>query len=296
MAIPQVSVRKSGSSFGGWMSIRNLIDMDDVEITSTFESSEDHPLENLTARNADQIARIIGIEEGSTSFSIKVNLLKKYPIDVLGLFTTRSTDPVHGDTGSTLSGVDTIRHRLLDSDDTTVLYDSGIIEHGMLPGLGVHCNLINTGIEAQYWELIIDAPSLIIEPNGSETADPGFMDIFRLWIGDVFNFDINASYGASIEFPNNSTVTRPENGIVDQVFIGEPYRVLSLTFDQIKESEYTKLLDIERIVSQQMQLLFGLDKNDISRTTLLARSEPTGGINYLGPARFRKRFTLIESY
>lgn len=288
MAILPTSFSKSGSSFGAWFSVTNHIDDPNTVVIADAEITE-APASNLTQRNADTIYRATGILSGDSEIILDFDFGSSKSIDVLSFMTTRSSDPAIGDQGSTLSGSDTVRHQLGTTSGGNDVYDSGLLGHGMISGHGIHTHILPSTQSARYWRLRINALSHI------ESAPGGEVDFTRAWAGEVFNFDINSDYGADIQWQSNSVVIKTERGAEEFIDIGDSFRAVNMTFSGINQSEFNYLLDFDRITSGQQQILFGSQKTELGRFSLLGRNSPTGGVTYLSPGRFRKRLRIIES-
>lgn len=288
MAIFPTSFNKASASSGAWFSVTNWVDAASG-ITSNKAIAELPPT-NLSAANADTIFRATSILSGDSTITIDVDLSANRNIGVLAVVTTRSSHPLLGDQGSTLSGSDTIRHKLGSSAGAGDVLDTGVIGHGMVPGHGIHVYVIGSNVSARHWQVTINALSKVAGAPG------GYVDFIRLWAGELFVFDVNAEYGAEYYWEANSSVIKAERSASEFVDVGESFRTMTLTFSGISQNELNYLLDFDRITAPQHQILFGLQKNsELGRYSMLCRNSPTNGLTYLGPGRYRKRMKLIES-
>jgi hypothetical protein len=288
MSIAPTSFTKRNTKGAAWFSVTNRVDL--ASAISASHEIVGIPASNLNQTTADTIYRRDAIVSGDSLTTINFDFGTSVALDVLSFMTTRDSDPILGDQGSTLSGSDTVRHMLSNvSNGAFELYDSGTVAHGMLPGHGIHTTILPSTITARYWTLVINPLSHVAVSPG------GFMDIIRAWAGEAFMFDIQADYGAEYEWESNSSVTRAERAATDFVDVGERFRTMTLTFSGILQNEFNSLLEFDRITSGQSQILFGLQQTELGRFSMFCRNTPTGGIAYSNPQRYRKRLRLIES-
>lgn len=289
MPIGPTSVTKRNSNGAAWFSVTNWVELA-ADITASHEIVG-IPASNLINDSPDRIYRRDAIVSGDSLTTIDFDFGSARSIDVLSFMTTRDSDPIFGDQGSTLSGSDTVRHQLSSvSAGGSEIYDSTTIAHGMLEGYGIHTHILPSNVSARYWRLTINPLSLV-------TASPGgYMDIVKAWAGNIWMFDIQADYGAEYEWEANSSVTKSDRSAAEFVDVGERFRSMTLTFSGISKNEFNSLLEFDRITSGQKPMLFGLQQTELGRYSMFCRNNPTGGLSYSNPLRFRKRLRLTESF
>jgi hypothetical protein len=144
----------------------NAVDTATV-ITSDSESAT-LPASNLMSSRYGRIWRT----SAATTAYFRATFAAATSVDVLAL------------SGCTLSSTDTVRHRLYSSDGTTVLYDSGVIACGVLPGYALHVTVLSASYSATYWRCDVVATS---------RASLGYFDIARAWAGPVWTPSIGIS-------------------------------------------------------------------------------------------------------
>jgi hypothetical protein len=161
---------------------------------------------------------------------------------------------------STMTEAATVRIRVSSVDPTGVagdLYDSGAIT-----------NVIDSQYECLVKLLSAPVSAKAVRIDLTETADA--LEAGRLVIGLREQLSWNFAYGAAYGFGDNSRLRKSAGG---QTFVDrdDKYRVLSVTFEMLQESErYDLIQEIDRLngISDDILFITNPDSTELPRDTL----------------------------
>lgn len=243
--------------------------------------------ENLRERQGYKVWRTEGLSEGDTDAGFDVDFGTAREIGVLALVFPRSNDPNLYDQADEFAATDTVRHRLsalsAGGDD---VYDSGVVQSGVLAGYGYHAVTFDEAVTARYWRVDLDAIS---------RASLGYVDMVRIWAGPTFVPGVGFSFGDNTGWSSDSAVTRASRGVAEFADSIEPVRTWSFQLDGLTGAEFEDMLEFERRVAASGQFLVGRTDIAAGKRWMLARQQQSLGMASLAYARNTKGFRLVES-
>lgn len=224
------------------------------------------PLSNIKHRLVQRPSRSSDVTTTSTKFDI--DLGSTIPVQLLTLVShTLSLEATYKITASDVS------------DFSVLLYDSDWLDvwPRLWPSLTLEWSADNwwsgrplqKDIEGWQWDLPhvldqqVDARYWRVEMN-DENNTTGYIDIGRVFIGRLFKATINASYGASIGYENDTEIqTAPQTGI-EFFRPGAAYRTVRFNYDLLQPYEaITIIMDMQRRVGSDKEVFFLWDVADL---------------------------------
>jgi hypothetical protein len=282
----------SSLSFGAnlvtniWLSWRNWCDANTASIEADSEIG-DLVASNLAQRQGYKAWRTAGLSTGATDAGFDVDFGQVREVEALALVFPRTSDPTLYDEPAAFAATDTVRHRLSAvSAGAGELYDSGVIESGVLDGYGYHVVRLNAPVSARYWRVDLDAIS---------RADIGYLDVSRAWAGPAFQPAIGFSFGDNYGWGADVSVSRASRGVAEFVDNVEALRVWSMTLEGLSQVEAKELIEFERLMTSAGQFLVVRSDIEAGMGEMLARQQTSLGVASLAHARNTKAFRLVES-
>jgi len=216
------------------------------------------PLSNIQHRLIQRPARSTDVATASTTFDI--DLGETIPIQILTLVShTLSLEATYRITASNVSDFS-----ILEYDSTWVdvwprrnvdVWWSGAPSEKDIEGWKWDLpHVLDQQIEARYWRVEMD------DTNNTT----GYIDIGRVFIGKLFKAAVNASYGASIGYENDTEIqNQPQTGI-EFFRPGAAYRTVRFNHDLLQPYEaLTVILDMQRRVGSDKEVFFLWDVADL---------------------------------
>jgi hypothetical protein len=241
-------------------------------ITSDSESAT-LPASNLSSSRFGRIWRT----SAATTAYFRATFAAATSLDVLAL------------SGCSLSSTDTVRHRLYSSDGTTVLYDSGVIACGVLPGYALHVHVLSASYSASFWRCDVVATS---------RASLGYFDIKRAWAGPVWTPSIGISVPWDESWQDDADVVRSKRSGARFVGDGPQYRTLNCTMGWLTAADKIQAKEMARVAGCRGQiLLIPISAGDLPREAILGRidrMQPVGQAFNSSPARYQQSFSISQ--
>lgn len=231
----------------------NFVDDTGAIIVASDEVST-LPALNITSPVVQKVWRAL-----TTTPTLDIDFGASASIDVLALF------------GLSMIAGDTVRHKLSNvSQGATDVLDTGAINCGVIDGYFQHVRLLNAPVTARYWTIVFSAASRSAE---------GYVDIGRAWAGLLWEPDINFSYGWSRGWIDTADVPRAKRSGVAFPSEGATYRKISVTYEQLGDTESDEAAEIDRVCGRHQQLIFIPDRaGDLFRRPILGRLSDTSPI------------------
>lgn len=228
------------------LSYRNWAAMDGASVTASSATAL-QPVTNLQTPVLTQRHRTLS---GVTSYSIVVDFGQTRSVGILALAQPADAGYVKadGEAAGGFASTDTIQHRLdMTTPGAGVMHNSGIILGGWAQGYGLHVYKLSAAVNARYWRIDINAPSL---------TSLGYCDLGYLWAGSVFQPQRNFSFGNQDGLIDNSVVSRNARSGLTLVDVGSAMRTLSFGLDNLDETEARGTLkELRRVVGLKGTLL-----------------------------------------
>lgn len=125
----------------------------------------------------------------------------------------------------------------------------------------------------RYWRVEVD----------DTTNGDGFVQFGRVFLGPVWQPDINMSYGASIAWETDTEVQKAQGG-AEYFTEKTPYRTMKYKFEHItKDQALAHAMEIQRRAGISKEVLFIMDPDD---TTHSLRTQFLGRLRALSPIEF----------
>lgn len=191
--------------------------------------------------------------------------------------------------GCTLSATDTVRHRLYDTDGVTVLYDSGVVACGVLPGYALHVTRLSQSYSPKYWRCDIVATS---------RASQGYFDIARAWAAPVWSPTIGISVPWDESWRDEADVVRAPRSGARFAGDGPQYRTLNCTLKWMLAADKLQAKELARVAGIRSQvLLIPVTSGDLPREAILGRFDkldPARQTINSVPARYEQDFSISQ--
>lgn len=247
--------------------------VDTATVITADSQSAAQPASNLASPRYGRIWRT----SGATTAYFIATFAAATSINVLAL------------AGCTLSATDTVRHRLYDTDGTTVLYDSGAVACGVLPGYALHVTRLSQAYSPKYWRCDVVATS---------RASYGYFDIARAWAAPVWTPTIGISLPWDESWEDDAEVIRAPRSGARFAGDGPQYRTLNCTLKWMLAADKLQAKEFSRIAGRRSQaLLIPVTTGDIPREAVLGRIDriqpATQEINSV-PARYAQSFSISQ--
>lgn len=269
-----------------WLSWFNWIDATTATVEADAEAG-DLVATNLQERHGYKPWRTAELTPGATEAGFSVDFGRTREIECLALIFPRTNDPALYDEPAAFASDDTVRHRLSAvSAGAGELYDSGVVESGVLDGYGYHVIRLPAPVEARYWRVDLDAIS---------RGELGYVDVARAWAGPVFQPEIGFSFGDNYGWGADVTVSRASRGVAEFVDNVEALRVWTMTLEGLRPTETMQMIEFERRMTSAGQFLIARSDVDQGMGEMLARQQTPLGVSSLAHARGTKAFRLVES-
>jgi hypothetical protein len=228
----------------------NLVDAPATTIAASAEVAT-LPASNITHPVVQKPWRAL-----ITTPTLDIDFGADVDIDALGMF------------GLTMIAGDTVQHKFSSvSQGAGEVLDTGSINCGVVDGFFQHVYLPNATLTARYWTIVFNATSRVAA---------GYMDVGRVWAGELWEPDINFSYGWGWGWVDTRDVPRAKRSGVEFPSEGATYRKISVTYEQLSESESDEAEETDRLCGRHKQLLFIPDPaGDLFRGPILGRLADT---------------------
>jgi hypothetical protein len=191
--------------------------------------------------------------------------------------------------GCTLSATDTVRHRLYDTDGTTVLYDSTAVACGVLPGYALHITRLSQAYSPKYWRCDIVATS---------RASYGYFDIARAWAAPVWTPTIGISLPWEEIWEDDAEVIMAPRSGAKFVGDGPQYRTLNCSLKWLLAADKIQAKELARVAGRRTQvLLVANSAGDLPREAILGhitKMAPQRQTINSVPARYEQDFSITQ--
>ena len=248
-----------------------------------------NPVDKLKTPYVGRRYRIEGLAAGDTETTITIALPAPQSLDVVFLQRPRFRASVEAAQGPTLAATDLVRHQFAtDANFTAPLaHDSGWIQSGVLPGVGVHAYVTATPVTAQFIRLRINALS-------RATAPRNFVDLGILWYGKRKALKIGFAAPFGLRPIENARKTRAADAPTLYVGRRRMHRRIDATFRSVKAFERPDMIDFMNETADGGRFLFCADDADLPRQTMIGVNE-TPTLDQTSRAFSRFPFALDEA-
>jgi len=224
------------------------------------------PLSNIKDRRLSRVARSTNVSLANTIINIDLGSAKT--VGAIALVTHN------------LSSTATVKIRGDDAADfATPLYDSGWVNvygAGVIPSelleweddnfwLGTVSSNAIAGYQAPFIKVIDTRPVLRywrIEINDTSNVD-AYVQIGRVFIGDVWTTSVNYSYGAGLSTTDETQIETSLGG--EEYFdVRKRYREFKFELQYLTESEgYSRVIDMYKLAGVSGEILMIQDSSDV---------------------------------
>lgn len=252
---------------------RNWIDESGVALSASSALSS-LPINNL----ANPILAKVYRSSSSVSPTIDIDLGAARAAGVLGLF------------GHNLASGDTIRHMLSAvSAGGSELLDTGAVASGAQEGYAQSVKVLAASVNARYWRIEVNAPSL--------SPTPGYVEIGRAFIAAAWQPSRNFSFGSGEKWTDASLVAEAERSGAEYIDLGPRRRERSFALEFMSAADRDQSRELDRLAGLTGQVLFIPDPNsaDLQREAILGRLKEMSPIEVTHYSVFSRSFAIVES-
>ena len=247
-----------------------------VDTATAFTSDSQSATQPASNLASPRYGRIWRTSAATTAYAI-ITFAAATSINVLAL------------AGCTLAATDTVRHRLYDTDGTTVLYDSTAVACGVVPGYNLHVTRLSQAYSPKYWRIDIVAAS---------RASYGYFDIARAWAAPVWTPTIGISLPWEESWNDGADVVRAPRSGARFTGDGPQFRSMKCSLQWLSVADKLQAKELARVAGIRNQVLLIADTTgDLPREAVLGRIDQMQAVRQeilTTPATYRQDFAISQ--